>query len=119
LPTSMNATRDTPTGSNCRTDADWKAGENLGQALRTHCIRKRETAFRMTNLPSRLLIVDDSIPVRRAIVSLIAQNSPEWLVCGEAADAEEGARLCRSLAPRWPLGRKTSSAGARCNQDRL
>jgi DNA-binding NarL/FixJ family response regulator len=53
----------------------------------------------MTNLPSRLLIVDDSIPVRRAIVSLIAQNSPEWLVCGEAADAEEGARLCRSLAP--------------------
>jgi DNA-binding NarL/FixJ family response regulator len=47
----------------------------------------------------RLIIVDDSTLVRRAVRDFVGVESSSWQICGEAADAETGFQLCCSLEP--------------------
>ena len=46
----------------------------------------------------RILVVDDSEPVRRGIQSLL-KSRKGWFVCGEAADGLEGVEKAKSLRP--------------------
>lgn len=46
----------------------------------------------------RVLVVEDSQTIRRYLVDVLAA-SPDFEVVGEAADGEQGARLCESLRP--------------------
>lgn len=46
----------------------------------------------------RVLVVEDSRTIRRYLVDVLSA-SPEFEVVGEAADGEQGARLCESLRP--------------------
>lgn len=46
----------------------------------------------------RILVVDDSEPVRRGIQTLL-RSRKEWLVCGEAADGIEAVEKAKSLRP--------------------
>ena len=46
----------------------------------------------------RALVVEDSPTIRRYLVDVLSA-SPEFEVVGEAADGEQGARLCESLRP--------------------
>jgi DNA-binding NarL/FixJ family response regulator len=47
---------------------------------------------------TRFLIVDDSELVRRSLRTVLQAN-PDWEVCGEAADGEEGVALLKELHP--------------------
>ncbi|HEX3822141.1 MAG TPA: response regulator [Candidatus Sulfotelmatobacter sp.] len=47
----------------------------------------------------RLLIVDDSPMIRRAVRDFLGVEGSSWEICGEAAGAENGFQLCRSLEP--------------------
>jgi DNA-binding NarL/FixJ family response regulator len=49
-------------------------------------------------MTGRVLIVDDQEPVRKAIRSLFTR-SPDWSVCGEAADGLEAVEEARRLRP--------------------
>lgn len=49
-------------------------------------------------MPNSILIIDDSAAVRRAVRRLIS-SKPEWTVCGEAANGEEGLRMAQELKP--------------------
>lgn len=46
----------------------------------------------------RILIVDDSEPVRRGIQTLLASRKG-WFVCGEAADGLQAVNQAKSLRP--------------------
>ena len=46
----------------------------------------------------RILIVDDSEPVRRGIHTILG-SSKGWLVCGEAADGLQAVKQAKSLRP--------------------
>ncbi len=46
----------------------------------------------------RILIADDSAPVRQGLRRLIESN-PDWEICGEAADGAEAVELAKQLAP--------------------
>jgi two-component system, NarL family, response regulator NreC len=46
----------------------------------------------------RILIIDDSEPVRRGVARLLA-GEPDWLVCGEAQDGSEGIQKALQLSP--------------------
>lgn len=46
----------------------------------------------------RVLVVEDSLTIRRYLVSVFAA-SPDFEVVGEAADGEQAVRLCESLRP--------------------
>jgi DNA-binding NarL/FixJ family response regulator len=46
----------------------------------------------------RILIADDSIPVRRGLRNLLQQH-PQWEVCGEAEDGKEAVEKVRALRP--------------------
>jgi len=46
----------------------------------------------------RILIVDDSEPVRRNIQTLLGSRKG-WLVCGEAADGLQAVEEAKSLRP--------------------
>lgn len=46
----------------------------------------------------RILIIDDSEPVRRGIEQLLASEHG-WLVCGEARDGSEGIQKALQLRP--------------------
>lgn len=48
--------------------------------------------------PLRVLVVEDSITVRKAIVGVL-RDDPGFEVVGEAATGEEGVALCRRLKP--------------------
>jgi len=48
---------------------------------------------------NRLLLVDDSEAVRRAIKSLLLRLAPDWEICGETAEADEAVRLAEQLKP--------------------
>jgi DNA-binding NarL/FixJ family response regulator len=56
--------------------------------------------FAMTPTPPklRILIVDDSAPVRRGIMSLLLTNAA-WEICGEAADGPEALQKTVELRP--------------------
>ena len=49
-------------------------------------------------MPIRILIVDDSVFVRRSIRSCIETNT-DWLVCGEADDGQAAIEMVRELKP--------------------
>jgi PAS domain S-box-containing protein len=49
-------------------------------------------------MSTRILIVDDHEPVRRAIRSLLAPRA-DWCVCGEAGDGVEAVELSKQLRP--------------------
>ncbi len=46
----------------------------------------------------RILIVDDSPPIRRGLRTLLELNS-EWQVCGEAVDGADAVEKARRLSP--------------------
>jgi DNA-binding NarL/FixJ family response regulator len=46
----------------------------------------------------RILIVDDSSPVRRGLRTLLGMNS-DWQVCGEAVDGADAVEKAHQLAP--------------------
>src|SRR5689334_3883861 len=50
------------------------------------------------SMPS-LVIVDDSVVIRRAVRNFLALGGFSWEICGEAGDAETGFQLCHSLQP--------------------
>ena len=47
---------------------------------------------------TRILIADDSPPVRRGLRTLLGLNS-EWQVCGEAVDGADAVEKAHQLAP--------------------
>jgi DNA-binding NarL/FixJ family response regulator len=47
---------------------------------------------------TRILIADDSPPVRRGLRTLLGLNS-DWLVCGEAVDGADAVEKAHQLAP--------------------
>jgi DNA-binding NarL/FixJ family response regulator len=47
---------------------------------------------------TRILIADDSTPVRRELRTLLGLNS-EWQVCGEAVDGADAVEKAHQLAP--------------------
>jgi DNA-binding NarL/FixJ family response regulator len=49
-------------------------------------------------MPIRLLIVDDSEPVRQGLRTLL-QATPEWEVCGDAADGWTALDMFKNLRP--------------------
>lgn len=46
----------------------------------------------------RILVADDSEPVRRGVTSILA-SKPEWQVCGTAADGAEAIQKAQELHP--------------------
>jgi DNA-binding NarL/FixJ family response regulator len=50
------------------------------------------------SLPKRILIVDDSSPVRKSLRQTL-ERQHDWQVCGEAANGREGVELARALKP--------------------
>jgi DNA-binding NarL/FixJ family response regulator len=50
------------------------------------------------SLPKRILIVDDSSPVRTALRQTL-EGQDGWQVCGEAANGREGVKLAQELKP--------------------
>ena len=50
-------------------------------------------------MPARILIVDDHEIVREGIRTLLARARPEWEICGEATNGEDGIEAVRSLKP--------------------
>jgi DNA-binding NarL/FixJ family response regulator len=50
-------------------------------------------------MPLRILIVDDSEHVCKAIKSLLDSDSNEWLVCGEAEDSDRALKQAAETAP--------------------
>jgi DNA-binding NarL/FixJ family response regulator len=50
-------------------------------------------------MPAKILIVDDHEIVREGIRILISRSRPEWEICGEATNGEEGIEACRVLKP--------------------
>jgi DNA-binding NarL/FixJ family response regulator len=51
------------------------------------------------HMPVRILIVDDHEIVREGIRTLIGRSRPEWEICGEATDGEQGVERCQTLKP--------------------
>jgi DNA-binding NarL/FixJ family response regulator len=49
-------------------------------------------------LPKRILIVDDSLVIRKCLRELLEQQSG-WEVCGEAANGREGIEKAQELKP--------------------
>ena len=47
---------------------------------------------------TRILIADDSPPIRRGLRTLLGLNS-DWQVCGEAVDGADAVEKARQLAP--------------------
>ncbi|MGA8507196.1 MAG: response regulator transcription factor [Candidatus Sulfotelmatobacter sp.] len=47
---------------------------------------------------TRILIADDSPPVRRGLRTLLGLNS-DWQVCGEAVDGADAVKKAQQLAP--------------------
>jgi len=47
---------------------------------------------------TRILIADDSPPVRRGLRTLLGQNT-DWQVCGEAVDGADAVEKAHQLAP--------------------
>jgi DNA-binding NarL/FixJ family response regulator len=47
---------------------------------------------------TRILIADDSPPVRRGLRTLLGQNT-DWQVCGEAVDGADAVEKAQQLAP--------------------
>jgi DNA-binding NarL/FixJ family response regulator len=47
---------------------------------------------------TRILIADDSPPIRRGVRTLLGLNS-DWQVCGEAVDGADAVEKARQLAP--------------------
>jgi two-component system chemotaxis response regulator CheB len=50
------------------------------------------------NVPIRVLVVEDSLTVRRRLVDVLSQD-PELRVVGEAVDGKQGIELCERLRP--------------------
>jgi DNA-binding NarL/FixJ family response regulator len=50
------------------------------------------------SLPKRILIVDDSSPVRKSLRQTL-ERQDDWQVCGGAANGREGVELARELKP--------------------
>jgi DNA-binding NarL/FixJ family response regulator len=46
----------------------------------------------------KILIVDDSVAIRRTLRTLLCQR-PEWELCGEAANGREGVEQAQRLRP--------------------
>jgi two-component system, NarL family, response regulator NreC len=46
----------------------------------------------------RIMVVDDSSAIRRALQRVLESN-PDWAVCGEAADGVEGIQKAQELKP--------------------
>jgi two-component system response regulator NreC len=49
-------------------------------------------------LPYSILIVDDSAVIRRALRRLLA-SKPDWTICGEASNGEDGIQKAQELKP--------------------
>lgn len=49
-------------------------------------------------MPVRILIVDDSAAVR-TLLRRTLEVQPGWLVCGEAANGQEGVQLAQTTSP--------------------
>lgn len=50
-------------------------------------------------MSKKILIVDDHEVMREGVRSLIAKSRRDWMICGEAADAEEAIRLAKGSQP--------------------
>jgi DNA-binding NarL/FixJ family response regulator len=48
---------------------------------------------------ARILIVDDHEVVRQGIRSIIVNSRPEWVICGEAVNGQEGIEAVKALNP--------------------
>jgi hypothetical protein len=55
-------------------------------------------------MPLRILIADDSNVVRAAIRDLLNCPPEAWVICGEAADAEETLSKLEGLSPMFSRG---------------
>jgi DNA-binding NarL/FixJ family response regulator len=49
--------------------------------------------------PLRILIADDSAPVRRLVKDLLGTRPDDWVVCAECPDGQETLRQARELHP--------------------
>ena len=50
-------------------------------------------------MPLRILIADDSLPLRQALRNLLGSSSDQWEVCGEAADGNDAVSKTLELKP--------------------
>jgi DNA-binding NarL/FixJ family response regulator len=50
-------------------------------------------------MPAKILIVDDHEVVREGVRTLITRERPQWVVCGEAKNAQEAVEASRVLKP--------------------
>jgi DNA-binding NarL/FixJ family response regulator len=49
-------------------------------------------------VPNSILIIDDSAAIRKAVRRLFASR-PDWVICGEAINGEEGVQKAQQLKP--------------------
>ncbi|MGH9529677.1 MAG: response regulator [Terriglobales bacterium] len=49
-------------------------------------------------MPNSILIIDDSAAIRRVVRRLISSR-PDWQICGEASNGEEGVEKAQQLKP--------------------
>lgn len=47
----------------------------------------------------RILIVDDHEVLREGVKSFLSRSRPDWEICGEATDGDEGIRCAQELEP--------------------
>jgi len=50
-------------------------------------------------MPAKILIVDDHEVVREGVRTLITRERSQWVVCGEAKNAQEAVEASRVLKP--------------------
>jgi len=50
-------------------------------------------------MPPKILIVDDHEVVREGVKTLIKRSRPQWVICGEAKNAQEAIQASRTLQP--------------------
>jgi DNA-binding NarL/FixJ family response regulator len=50
-------------------------------------------------MPPKILIVDDHEVVREGVRTLITRERPQWVVCGEAKNAQEAVEASKVLKP--------------------
>ena len=68
------------------------------------CSTFAEEALQRTEMKNaRLLIVDDHEIFRRGLRALL-EPSPEWQICGEAVDGQDGVALLRVERPERNVG---------------